>query len=81
MSRPRLGNSPLTVGRADANVNTRVAAIQHQHATSWGGGSESLRAVPVALLTRRLVAAFLRAQAQHLETLAGALENELEQEG
>lgn len=32
-------------------------------------------------LTRRLVAAFLRAQAQHLETLAGALENELEQEG
>jgi transcriptional regulator with XRE-family HTH domain len=32
-------------------------------------------------LTRRLVAAFLRAHAQHLETLAGALENELEQEG
>lgn len=52
MSRPRLGNAALTVGRADAQVNTQVAAIQHQHATSRGGVSESLRAVPVALLTR-----------------------------
>lgn len=58
-----------------------MAAIQHQHANSWGGLSESPRAVSVSLLTGRLVAALLLAQAQHLETLAGALENELEQEG